>query len=68
MAGHYGVEKLTTQNIEIVRTDPERGLILVKGAVIGAENGWVEVRDAVKAKRPEAAPTPAGLRVREGQG
>jgi large subunit ribosomal protein L3 len=51
-----------------VRTDPERGLILVKGAVIGAENGWVEVRDAVKAKRPEAAPTPAGLRVREGQG
>jgi large subunit ribosomal protein L3 len=68
MAGHYGVERLTTQNLEIVRTDPERGLILVKGAVIGAPNGWVEVRDAVKAKRPEAAPMPAGLRAREGQG
>jgi large subunit ribosomal protein L3 len=67
MAGHYGVEKLTTQNLEIVRTDAERGLILVKGAVIGAANGWVEVRDAVKAKRPEAAPKPAGIRAKEGQ-
>ena len=62
MAGHYGVERITTQNLEIVRTDPERGLILVKGAVIGAADGWVEVRDAVKAKAPEAAPKPAGLK------
>ncbi|MDZ4760655.1 MAG: 50S ribosomal protein L3 [Alphaproteobacteria bacterium] len=62
MAGHYGVEKLTTQNLEIVRTDVERGLILVKGAVIGSANGWVEVRDAVKSRRPDGAPTPAGIR------
>ena len=62
MAGHYGVERITTQNLEIVRTDAERGLILVKGAVIGAADGWVEVRDAVKAKAPDAAPKPAGLK------
>ncbi|MBI1361376.1 MAG: 50S ribosomal protein L3 [Alphaproteobacteria bacterium] len=68
MAGHYGVERVTTQNLEIVRTDAERGLILVKGAVMGAPNGWVEVRDAVKAKAPESAPKPAGLRAKEGQG
>jgi large subunit ribosomal protein L3 len=62
MAGHFGVERITTQNLEIVRTDAERGLILVKGAVIGAADGWVEVRDAVKVKAPEAAPKPAGLK------
>jgi large subunit ribosomal protein L3 len=62
MAGHYGVERITTQNLEIVRTDAERGLILVKGAVIGAADGWVEVRDAVKVKAPDAAPKPAGLK------
>ncbi len=68
MAGHYGVERVTTQNIEIVRTDAERGLILVRGAVPGAENGWVEIRDAVKSKRPEGVPTPAGVLAKEGQG
>jgi large subunit ribosomal protein L3 len=48
MAGHYGVERVTVQNLEIVRTDAERGLILVKGAIPGAEGSYVEVRDAVK--------------------
>jgi large subunit ribosomal protein L3 len=48
MAGHYGVERITVQNLEIVRTDAERGLILVKGAIPGAEGSYVEVRDAVK--------------------
>ncbi len=67
MAGHLGVEAVTTQNLEIVRTDAERGLILVKGAVPGPENGWVEVRDAVKAKDNKGAPSPAGLRAKEGQ-
>ncbi|MBI1341139.1 50S ribosomal protein L3 [bacterium] len=62
MAGHYGVERVTQQNLEIVRTDPARGLIMVRGAVPGAENGWVEIRDAVKRARPEAAPTPAALK------
>lgn len=66
MAGHFGVENVTTQNIEIVRTDAARGLIMVKGAVPGADNGWVEVRDAVKAKDNKGAPTPAGLVKKEG--
>ncbi len=68
MAGHWGVERTTTQNIEVVRTDVERGLILVRGSVPGSANGWVEIRDAAKIARPEAAPTPAGLRGKEGQG
>ncbi len=62
MAGHLGVERVTTQNLEIVRTDAERGLILVKGAVPGPNNGWVEVRDAVKAKALKDLPKPAKLR------
>jgi large subunit ribosomal protein L3 len=68
MAGHLGVERVTTQNLEIVRTDAARGLILVKGAVPGADNSWVEVRDAVKAKDNKGAPSPAGLKAKEGQG
>jgi large subunit ribosomal protein L3 len=67
MAGHYGVERVTTLNLEVVRTDAERGLILVRGAVPGPDNGWVEVRDAVKAQAPKDAPKPAGLRAKEGQ-
>ena len=66
MAGHLGVENVTTQNLEIVRTDAARGLIMVKGSVPGADNGWVEVRDAVKAKDNKGAPTPAGLVKKEG--
>jgi large subunit ribosomal protein L3 len=62
MAGHLGVERVTTQNLEIVRTDAERGLILIKGAVPGPNNGWVEVRDAVKAKAAKDLPKPAKLR------
>jgi len=65
MAGHLGQERVTTQNLEVVRVDAERGLIFVKGAVPGAENGWVEVRDARKAPRPEAAPVPAAFRAAE---
>jgi len=61
MAGHLGMERVTTQNLEIVRTDAERGLILVKGAVPGADNSWVEIRDAVKAKDNKGAPSPGGL-------
>jgi large subunit ribosomal protein L3 len=61
MAGHYGHDRVTTQNLEVVRVDEERGLILVKGAVPGPKQGWVYVRDAVKAALPEAAPMPAGV-------
>ena len=49
MAGHMGSEKVTTQNLEVVRVDAERNLILVKGAVPGAPGGDVLVRPAVKA-------------------
>lgn len=62
MAGHMGAKRVTTQNLEIVRTDAARGLILVKGAVPGARGGWVLVRDAVKRPRPEAAPYPGAVR------
>jgi large subunit ribosomal protein L3 len=68
MAGHWGVERTTTQNIEVVRTDAARGLILVRGSVPGSADGWVEIRDAAKIARPEAAPMPAGLLAKEGQG
>ncbi|MFC6200265.1 50S ribosomal protein L3 [Ponticaulis profundi] len=66
MAGHYGVDRVTTQNIEVVRVDAERGLLLVKGNVPGPENGWVEVRDAVKKARPEEAPLPGAFKAGEG--
>ena len=62
MAGHYGDERVTTQNLQVVSTDDERGLILVRGAVPGSRGGWVLVRDAVKRRLPEGVPFPAGLR------
>ena len=58
MAGHLGNERVTTQNIEVVKTDVERGLILVRGAVPGAKGGWIQLRDAVKRQLPEDAPVP----------
>jgi large subunit ribosomal protein L3 len=50
------------QNLQVVRTDAERGLIIVKGAVPGAKGGWVTVRDAVKRPAPEGVPMPAAVR------
>jgi large subunit ribosomal protein L3 len=67
MAGHLGQERVTTQSLEIVRVDAERGLVFVKGAVPGADNSWVEVRDAVRAQRPAEAPTPAGIKQAQAQ-
>jgi len=61
MAGQMGNVRVTTQNLEIVSTDDNRGLILVKGAVPGAKGGYVLVRDAVKRGLPEDAPFPAGI-------
>src|SRR5690606_21957879 len=63
MAGHLGAERVTTQNLKIVRTDVERGLILVEGAVPGARGGWILVRDAVKRALPEGAPRPGKFRM-----
>ncbi|EGP56652.1 50S ribosomal protein L3 [Agrobacterium tumefaciens F2] len=48
MAGHMGQTRVTTQNLEVVSTDEDRGLILVKGAVPGSKGSWIVVRDAVK--------------------
>ncbi len=48
MAGHMGDRQRTQQNLEIVRTDADRGLLFVKGSVPGAKNGWLLVKDAVK--------------------
>ena len=61
MAGHMGARRRTTQNLEVVSTDEERGLILIKGAVPGPKGGWVMIRDAVKKKTPDDLPTPAKL-------
>jgi large subunit ribosomal protein L3 len=65
MAGHMGDVRVTAQSLEVVRTDPERGLIMVKGAVPGSKGGTVFVRDAVKRKLPGEAPFPASLVARE---
>jgi large subunit ribosomal protein L3 len=62
MAGHLGQDNITTQNITVWRVDVERGLILVKGAVPGAEGGYVKVRDATKKGLPEGAPVPGAVR------
>ena len=62
MPGHLGVERVTTQNLRVVRTDPERGLILVEGAVPGVAGGWIQIRDAVKRKLPADVPLPGKFR------
>ncbi len=62
MAGHMGSARVTTQNLQVVRTDLDRGLIMVKGAVPGSKGGWVTVKDAVKKPVPEHVIYPAGLR------
>ncbi|MBX9797303.1 50S ribosomal protein L3 [Sphingomonas sp.] len=63
MAGHMGDRQRTQQNLEIVSTDAERGLIFVKGSVPGSKGGWLIVKDAVKVKRHAEAPYPAAIKV-----
>ncbi len=62
MAGHLGVERVTTLNLKVVRTDVERGLILVEGAVPGHAGGYIHVRDAIKKALPKDAPMPGKFR------
>jgi large subunit ribosomal protein L3 len=63
MAGHMGVEKVTTLNLRVVQTDVTRGLILVEGAVPGNAGGWIFVRDAIKKALPKEAPQPGKFRM-----
>lgn len=62
MAGHLGAERVTVQNLIVVSTDDEQGVIFVKGAVPGHKGSFVYISDAFKKKMPEAAPYPAGIR------
>ena len=64
MPGHMGVERVTTQNLRVVQTDLNRGLILVEGAVPGVKGGYIYVRDAVKHPLPKDAPKPGAFRLK----
>ncbi|GJL94073.1 MAG: 50S ribosomal protein L3 [Hyphococcus sp.] len=62
MAGHMGATRVTTQNLQVVKTDADRGLILIKGAVPGPKGGWVFIKDAVKKPTPENVILPGALK------
>jgi large subunit ribosomal protein L3 len=62
MAGHYGVERVTTQNLKILSADAERGLIFVVGNVPGYDGSYVLIKDAAKRAAPKDLPFPAALR------
>jgi large subunit ribosomal protein L3 len=62
MPGHLGAERVTTLNIQVVKTDRDRGLIMVRGSVPGFKGAWVSVRDAVKRRLPDNAPKPGAIR------
>ena len=61
MAGHLGMERVTTLNLVVASVDVEKGLLMLRGAVPGGKNGYVLVRDAVKRPRPADVPYPAAL-------
>jgi large subunit ribosomal protein L3 len=63
MAGHLGVDRVTTLNLKVRQTDVERGLILVEGAVPGVKGGWIMVRDAVKKRLPDGVPKPGKFKL-----
>src|SRR5437899_3442193 len=62
MAGHLGDVRVTTQNLRVISTDVERGLIMLRGAVPGSDGGYVLIKDAVKRKAPKDLPFPAAVR------
>jgi large subunit ribosomal protein L3 len=55
MTGHMGDETVTTQNLDVVRVDEARSLLLIKGAVPGSKGGFVTVRPAVKMQSVQGA-------------
>ena len=62
MAGHLGQDNRTTLNLTVFRVDPERGLIMIRGAVPGTEGSWIKIRDAIKKALPKDAPVPGAFR------
>src|SRR5215831_17084300 len=62
MAGHLGAARVTTQSLEVISADAERGVLMIKGSVPGTSGGYVLVRDAAKRKMPDGLPFPAALR------
>ena len=62
MAGHMGSHKSTLQNLEVVATDQERGLLFIKGGVPGSDGSWLSLKDAIKKALPSDAPFPAGIK------
>jgi len=62
MAGHMGSTRITTQNLEVVRTDADRGLLMIKGAVPGSKGAWILIKDANKKALPDNVPMPAALK------
>ena len=65
MAGHMGDRQRTQMNLEVVRTDAERGLLFIKGSVPGSKNGWLLVRDAIKLPMPSDVPFPGAVKETE---
>ncbi|MBC6443203.1 MAG: 50S ribosomal protein L3 [Rhodobacteraceae bacterium] len=62
MAGHMGDARVTMQNVQVMKTDSDRGIIMVKGGVPGSKGCWVTIRDAVKKPFQESAIMPAALK------
>jgi large subunit ribosomal protein L3 len=62
MPGHMGDRRITTQNVKVVRTDVERGLIMIQGSVPGAKGAWIMIKDAVKKPAPQGAAFPGSFK------
>ena len=63
MAGHMGDARVTVQNLMVVSTDLEKGIILIKGAVPGSRGSFVLIKDAIKEDVPDEAPFPASIKI-----
>lgn len=61
MPGHMGDRRITTQNVKVVKTDVERGLLLIQGSVPGAKGAWIMVKDAVKKPAPANVALPGSF-------
>ena len=62
MPGHMGDRRITTQNLTVVKTDVERGLIMIQGSVPGSKGAWIMIKDAVKKPAPKGAAFPGSFK------